>query len=65
MATGVRQDSRQAEHAISQLEKRIDRLENFRAPTKIGIRAGESYDPAQINAIIDKVNELLRVLKNG
>lgn len=65
MATGVRQDSRGAEQAISQLERRLDKLEGFRAPSQIGIRASSSYDPAQINAIIDKVNELLRVLKNG
>lgn len=62
MATGTRQETRQVDQGLRELEKRIAALENRKYPTQMRTRASATYSQADMNAIIDKLNELLRML---
>jgi hypothetical protein len=50
------------DQGLRELEKRIAAIENRKYPTQMRTRASATYSQADMNAIIDKLNELLRML---
>ena len=62
MAQGARQQSREVDQGLRELERKINAIKGKKYPTQIRIRAKETYSQADMNAVIDKLNELLRIL---